>query len=312
MALDHAVLEAAANWYVELRCGEADESTHEAHRRWLNADPGHRQAWDRLARLQERFERVGPGIARPTLSSARIKRREVMKVLSLLLAASGTAAVSWRVTPLPSLMADQRTATGEHRSVPLDDGSQLQLNTATAVNIHYGPLLRELQLLRGEILVQTAPDPQARPFVVHTPQGSIRALGTRFVVRSEDDQTRVSVLQHAVEVRTATLMTAVRVEAGQQLLFRRNDLGAVKAASLQADAWTHGMLVVNDWRLDEVLNELQRYHTGYLGCGPGVANLRVSGVFHLADIPAVLDNLTSTLPLRIRRFTPYWTRVESA
>lgn len=312
MAQDHTILEAAARWYVELRCEDANEVTREAHGRWLNADPGHRMAWDRLARLQERFERVAPGIARPTLSGARAKRREFLKVLSLLLAASGTAALSWRVTPLPSLMADERTTTGGYRSVKLADGSLLQLNTDTAVNIRYSPQLRELHLLRGEILVQTARDTQARPFVVHTPEGSIRALGTRFVVRSEDDQTRVGVLQHAVQVRTATMLPAVRVDAGQQLLFRQNATDAVQPATPQADAWTHGMLVVDDWRLEQVVTELQRYRPGYLGCAAAVAKLRISGAFHLGDINAVLENLSSTLPVRIRHFTPYWARVEPA
>lgn len=312
MALDHAVLEAAARWYVELRCSECSQATREAHHRWLTAHPCHRQAWERLARLQERLERVGPGVARPTLGSARLKRRETLKVLTLLLATSGTAALSWRLTPLPAVVADQRTATGEQRRVQLEDGSQLQLNTATAVNIHYSPQLRELQLLRGEILVETARDSQARPFVVHTPQGSIRALGTRFVVRSEDEHTRVCVLEHAVEVRTATLLPAVRVDAGQQLLFGADQLGAVQPASRQADAWAHGMLVADDWRLAELIGELQRYRPGYLGCAEGVANLRISGAFHLADVNAVLANLTSTLPVRIRHFTPYWARVEPA
>ncbi|NWE61181.1 iron dicitrate transport regulator FecR, partial [Pseudomonas gingeri] len=36
MALDHATLEAAARWYVDLRCDELDDTTREAHRRWLD------------------------------------------------------------------------------------------------------------------------------------------------------------------------------------------------------------------------------------------------------------------------------------
>lgn len=312
MALNHAVLEAAARWYVELRCDATDPTVREAHQRWLNADPGHRQAWERVGRLQDRFERVEPGIGRATLNSARLKRREVMKVLSLLIAAGATGTATWRLTPLPSLMADVRTATGEHRTLQLEDGSQLQLNTATAVNVRYSATLRELQVLRGEILVETARDALARPFIVHTPEGSVRALGTRFLVRSEDDQTRVCVLQHAVEVRAANMLSPVRVESGQQLLFSQSTVGSVQTAPPQADAWTRSMLVVNNWRLEDVISELQRYRPGYLGCNDKVANLRISGAFHLQDINAVLENLASTLPVRIRAFTPYWTRVEPA
>lgn len=310
-ALDYATLEAAARWYVDLRGEVPDEATREAHRRWLERDPRHVQAWERLARLQDKLGQVAPGIARPTLASARAKRRDVLKVLSILLATGAAGTLAWNTTPLPTLMADQRTGTGERRRVRLDDGSQLQLNTATAVDIRYSANLREIRLLRGEILIETARDDLARPFVVHTAEGSIRALGTRFIVRSEAGRTQVCVQEHAVEVRSASLQgPAVRVDAGQQLSFRQGQIDPVQRANPQADAWTRDMLVVNDWRLSEFIKELQRYRPGHLGCDPAIATLRISGAFHLGNTDTILDNLTSTLPVRIRRFSRYWASVE--
>jgi transmembrane sensor len=309
--LDHATLEAAARWYVDLRGEVPSEAIREAHRRWLERDPRHMQAWERLARLQDKLDQVVPGIARPTLASARAKRRDVLKVLSILLMAGGAGTLAWNTTPLPTLMADQRTGTGERRRMRLDDGTQLQLNTATAVDIHYSENLREVRLLQGEIFIETARDERARPFVVHTAEGSIRALGTRFVVRREADLTQVSVQQHAVEVRSANVPdTAVRVDAGQQVNFRRDAIEPLQRANPQADAWTRDMLVVNDWRLSEFIRELQRYRTGHLGCDPAVSALRISGAFHLGSTDTILENLTSTLPVRIRRFSRFWTSVE--
>lgn len=312
LALDHATLEAAARWYVDLRTEAPDAAIREAHRRWLECDPRHVQAWERLTRLQDKLGQVAPGIARPTLTSARAKRRDVLKVLSIVLAAGGAGSLAWNTTPLPTLMADQRTATGERRRVRLDEGSLVRLNTATAVDIRYSASLREIHLLSGEIQIETASDQQARPFIVHTPSGSIRALGTRFVVRYDAQRTRVSVQEHAVEVRSAkNLGPAVRVDAGQQLDFDSNDTGAVQRSSPQVDAWTRDMLVIDDWRLGDFITELQRYRPGHLGCAPAVADLRISGAFHLGSSDAILDNLTSTLPVRLRRFSRYWTRVEA-
>ena len=312
LALDHATLEAAARWYVDLRTEAPDAAIREAHRRWLECDPRHVQAWERLNRLQDKLGQVAPGIARPTLTSARAKRRDVLKVLSIVLAAGGAGSLAWNTTPLPTLMADQRTATGERRRVRLDDGSLVRLNTATAVDIRYSASLREIHLLSGEIQIETAPDQQARPFIVHTPSGSIRALGTRFVVRYDAQRTRVSVQEHAVEVRSVkNLGPAVRVDAGQQLDFDSNDTGTAQRSSPQIDAWTRDMLVIDDWRLEDFITELQRYRPGHLGCAPAVADLRISGAFHLGSSDAILDNLTSTLPVRLRRFSRYWTRVEA-
>ncbi|WP_421549284.1 FecR domain-containing protein [Pseudomonas sp. QD4] len=312
-ALDYATLEAAARWYVDLRCEARSEALHEAHRRWLEHDPRHVLAWERMGRLQATFDQAPAGLARPALNGARAKRREVLKLLSLLLASGCVGTLAWRTTPLPTLVADQRTATGERRRVRLDDGSQLQLNTATALNIRYSANLRELQLLSGEILIETARDALARPFVVHTVQGSVRALGTRFIVRSEAGTSSVSVQQHAVEVRPADLPGAVlRVEAGQQLSFADDRLGTLQPAAPYADAWTRDMLLVSDRSLGEFIAELQRYRPGHLGCDPAVAALRISGTFQLRDLDTVLDNLTTTLPVRISRFSRYWTQVEPA
>ncbi|MCD5972400.1 FecR domain-containing protein [Pseudomonas quasicaspiana] len=307
---DRATLEAAARWYVDLHCEDLNDAIREAHRSWLERDPSHQQAWERLGRLQEKFDLITPGIARPTLSSARAKRRDVLKVLSILLGAGAAGGLAWQTTPLTNLLADQRTGAGERRRVRLEDGSQLQLNTATSVDIHYSAQLRELRLLSGEILIETARDTLARPFIVHTHEGSIRALGTRFIVRQEGDQTRVCVLEHAVEVRRASSTEALRVDAGQQLSFNQVQLGSLQSADLQADAWTRGMLIVNDWRLGDFIAELQRYRSGHLGCDTSITALRISGAFHLGNTDTVLENLTTTLPVRIRRFSRYWASVE--
>ena len=131
--------------------------------------------------MQDKLGQLSPGVARPTLASARAKRRDVLKVLSILLMAGGAGTLAWNTTALPTLMADQRTGTGERRRLRLDDGSQLQLNTATAVDIRYSDTLREVRLLQGEIQIETARDALARPFVVHTAEGSIRANASRAV-----------------------------------------------------------------------------------------------------------------------------------
>ncbi|MEN0105111.1 MAG: FecR domain-containing protein [Pseudomonas sp.] len=310
--LDHATLEAAARWYVDLRCDNPSDTLREAHRRWLERDPRHLQAWERLDRLQDKLEQLHPGIARPTLASARAKRRDVLKVLSLLLASGAAGTLALLTTPLPSQIADHRTRSCDRLAVRLDDGSQLQLNTATAVDIRFSPQLREVRLLSGEILIETARDSLARPFVVHTPEGSIRALGTRFVVRREAGSTQVTVQEHAVEVRPAGLPASVaRVEAGQQLRFADEQLGTVLLAPPHSDAWSRDMLIVSDWALEDFIAELQRYRPGHLGCDGRVARLRLSGAFHLGDTDTILDNLTATLPVRIRRFSRYWASVEA-
>ena len=59
------------------------------------------------------------------------------------------------------------------------------------------------------------------------------------------------------------------------------------------------------------LAELSRYRPGHLRATPAVAGLRISGVFQLTDIDGVLDNLATTLPVRVNRFTRYWAQLEA-
>lgn len=307
-----ATLQAAANWYLDLQEAPDNAALLDAHQRWLAADAAHRQAWTRLEKLQGKLATLPATLARPMLSVAGNKRRESLKLLGLLLVTGGAAGLAWQSTTFSSLRADQRTATGERRNIRLDDGSTVQLNSATALNIDYSKQLREISLLQGEILVQTAADQQARPFVVHTEQGSIRALGTRFLVQREGEFTQVRVLQHAVEVRTADHQPPVRVKAGQQLRFSASDTQAVEPLESHADAWVNGMLIVSNWPLPRFIAELARYRPGVLRCDPSLSHLRISGAFQLADSDAILDNLSTTLALRIRKVSSYWVSVERA
>ncbi|QLF93340.1 FecR domain-containing protein [Pseudomonas sp. ABC1] len=312
MAADLETLESAAQWYVDLYLQPADPQVREAHEHWLLSDPRHRQAWARVEKLQAKLGNLPPALARPALDNAREKRRATLKVLALLLTTGGVASLGLYSSPIQRRLADLHTDVGQRLQRRLEDGSLLQLNSASALDLRYSASLRELYLHSGEICVETATDPAGRPFIVQTPQGTLRALGTRFLVRSEDGRTTLDVLQHAVEARPLDSEHTMRVEAGQRLHFDRQGTRPVETLPAHSDAWTHGQLIASDWRLGDFLDELSRHRPGYLGYASDVAGLRISGAFQLADSDTVLDNLSHTLPIRVRRFSRYWTRVEAA
>lgn len=300
-----AILAEAVDWHVRLNDSQADASIEHEWQAWLHADSRHVEAWRRLQQLQQRLAVTSPQLAVAALQGARQGRRQALKVLGLLL---GVGVVGWQGYRASPLSADYATRVGERRRVMLADGSRLELNTDTRVDIHFDAAQRLIRLQQGEILVQTGQD--ARPLRVQTGEGRIRALGTRFVVRQLNRATEVSVEEHAVEVQPNLATTATtRVEAGQHLTFNERQAGVVQTAS-NASAWTQGMLVAVDWRLDRLLGELSRYRHGYLGCAPEVAALRLSGAFPLDDDEAVLDSLQDALPITVRRRTRYWVRIE--
>ncbi|MNG25740.1 fec operon regulator FecR [compost metagenome] len=93
---------------------------------------------------------------------------------------------------------------------------------------------------------------------------------------------------------------------------RSNGLGPVVAVNLGADAWTRGMLVVDNARLEDLVQELARYRHGHLGVAPEIADLRITGSFPLHDTDKALSTLLPTLPVQIEQYTPWWVTVAKA
>lgn len=311
--LDLQVLEAAAHWYVRLNAGKPDPRLLQSWQHWVEQNPAHARAWARVEKVQAQMGQLPADVALPTLAGLRARRRAVLKTLALLLAA-GTSGWGLRHSDTgQALLADVRTGKGEQRRLTLADGSQVQVNTDSALDIRFDDRQRLLVLHRGEISVQTGSDSHDRPFRVNTSEGQVRALGTRFCVYSADGCSRVSVQQHAVEIRTqAQPGTLLRLEAGQRVQFDREHIAAVDPIAPGADAWTQGMLSVIDWRLADFVVELRRYRPGIIRCDERVADLRLTGAFPIADTDTLLHNLSASLPVRVRFMTRYWVSIEAA
>ncbi|MNJ13439.1 fec operon regulator FecR [compost metagenome] len=298
------ILAEAVDWYVRLHDSRVDDATRAAWQAWCAADVRHAEAWVRLEQLQRRLGNAPSGAAL-TLENARRDRRNAVKTLALLL---GVGVVGWQGYRVSPWSAEYATGVGERRQLTLADGTRLDLNTDTRVDIRFDAGQRLIHLRQGEILVETAKDP--RPLSVRSPEGDILALGTLFSVRQDAGVSHVAVVAHAVEVRPNRSAQGVRIDAGQRLSFSADNLGPLRPLAVDAQAWTRGMLVSVDWRLGDVVNELARYRPGYLGCAEQVTGLRLSGAFNLDDTDAALASLEDSLPIRARRMTRYWVRFE--
>lgn len=319
--LARSVAREAAHWLMCLHSGQATEAQRQAWARWRSADPAHELAWQRAERLGEKLNRLPPAAGLQVLDRPQRQpgRRAVIGRLALLLAAVPTGHLAWRSWEAwgPAWTASHQTATGERRSIVLADGTRVQLNTATALDVVFsaGPQGERLLVLhRGELLIETGADPDQpalhhRPFVVQTRHGRIRALGTRFLVRqlAADGSSQVAVQRSAVEIQPARAASqALIVQAGHQASFDDAGLHATEDADPHAAAWSRGLLLASNQRLADFIAELGRYRPGRLHCAPEVAELRISGAFQLDNTDAVLAALPHTLPVRVVHRTRWW------
>jgi transmembrane sensor len=304
------VLDAAIAWQLSLDSGSPVE--REEFAKWHAAHEEHARAWRQLGMLDQRFS-VASGPARAALLQSREGiRRRVRKLgsgLASIVAVFGLALFAGeRYLPIDYWLADQRTATGEQRTIRLDDGTLINLNTHSAVDVRFDDKQRRVILQEGEILIETGHG-DARPFIVETREGRMRALGTRFLVKREEQGTRLSVLQSAVAAHPQSSPEEQVLREGQQMLIRSDGLGPIVALNLGADAWTRGMLVVDNARLEDLVHEIGRYRPGLLGVAPEVADLRITGSFPLQNTDLALSALLPTLPVQIEHRTQWWVTV---
>ncbi|MBV7539466.1 FecR domain-containing protein [Acidovorax sp. sic0104] len=311
------VAQAAVQWFVLLSSGEAGAQDRSNWQAWLGAHADHARAWQHLAAVTQALPGLNAGgAAYHGLTAAPRGRRRQLLGLATALVVAPTAWLAWRQQPWQHLQADYASGTGERRTVTLPDGTVLTLGTASRVVLHFNAMQRQVSLLAGEVMVATGHPGGAlgeRPFVVETEQGRIRPLGTRFSVRQEPAETRVAVLQGAVELEPQGGATPLRVEAGQAAWLRADAAHGLRAAVPGDTAWSQGLLVVENQRLDDFLVELGRYRRGWLRAHPAVAGLRLSGVFPLgpqADTDAVLALLPNSLPVQVRTRAQWWVVVE--
>lgn len=317
----HQIMEQAAEWYALLRTGTASAAEQRKWKQWLDKAAEHQAAWSYVERVGRRFEPLHASPDRDAAvrafgQAARLgprRRREVMLGLAGFLGAGWMGWAAWRHTPLPAMAstwgADHRAGVGETPRIALADGTQVWLKALSAFNVDFSATQRRLQLVTGEMLIDTAGDP-LRPFLVDTAQGRLQALGTRFNVRQNQDDTLVTVFEGAVRVDAAQSGATGIVPAGQQVRFTANAMQALAPADPAQEAWTHGVLVADNTPLAEVMAELRRYRYGHLGLSPELERIRVFGSYPINDADRALDMLASVLPIRVHRTLPWWISVE--
>lgn len=317
---DFRSLEQAADWFALLRSGDATARDEAGWRQWLERSTAHRTAWAYVESVSQRFaqlqDNAGADAAANALAAGREhrrSRRQALKTLAGLGALAPLGWMAWSHTPLGtaarSRFADHRTAVGETRSVTLADGTRVWLDSASAIAVRYDDGRRQVDLVAGAVLVETAPDRADRPFVVASDHGRLRPLGTHFSVRRHADDTEAAVYEGAVALQPGGIATPTVLKAGEGARFDAGGITTRFAVTDDHAAWRRGVLVADHMPLGEVVAAIGRYRHGYLGVDPEVATLAVMGVYRLDDPEHALAMLAEALPVRVHCPLPWWTTV---
>lgn len=326
---DRSDLDAEAlDWFV--RCGEQPSAELRA---WLDADPAHRQAYERWAHEWTQLDALpSAGVASLRQQLAADKRQAEQQqargqaswraalsrwtpgaALASALVVAGAGYLAWSQwhTP-PALYAETFvTARGEQRDVTLPDGSLLRLDTATRVEVKLYEKRRVVSIPDGQAVFQVQGDAK-RPFDVLAGPLKITVVGTRFSVRHTvgvpgNDGVRVAVDEGKVKVAPAEGWNAYFAAAevltpGQQLsASSEGEMAPVTAVALAGIApWRDGMVSFDNTPLAQALAEFERYGaTGLRLRNAAVGALRLTGTFDPRNLSNFKRNLPKVLPVQL-------------
>lgn len=313
-------LKQAAYWFATLVDDEVNEQEKNDWRDWCQQCPENAQAWRYIEQVSQRFQAFEQSNQQETAYSAlnsaqqvTVSRRDSLRLLSGLLLIGAGSGLGWYYTPfggkVQGMLADHHTGIGEVKPLTLADKSQLWLNTDSALNVHFSDRQRLLQLVRGEVLIDTAHE-KKRPFIIQTAQGSLQALGTRFSVQQLADSSRLSVFDGAVEITCRQSGHNSIIRAGQQTAFDNIGLQQQEHASQAHQAWSQGLLLADRITLKDFILQVGRYHPHVIQVSERVAHIPVMGTFPAHDLEKILLMLQESLQVNTRQILPWWLRIE--
>lgn len=267
-------------------------------------------------------------------------RKEAGRRIRLFAFAATLAAIGVVTAFLVTQVRGQLIATdrGERREVVLDDGSVVQVDEQTRLDVRFDRSRRQVLLSQGRAVFRVAKNAQ-RPFLVAAGGTTVRAIGTAFGVdRRVADQVVVTVSEGKVAVSSTKLPPshpnasidsspslrrpspsngdgmAVRKSASEdrEVYLTANEqltvatTGAsqtVRPVDSQRElAWAGKELVFNNDTVATVIAEFNRYNRVQLEVtDPQLAARPVSGVFDATDPEDFLAFLQNAAPVRIER-----------
>ncbi len=330
--------EKAAYWFTVLRNEDCPAAKRKAFDLWLSESDSHRQAykaieqaWSLSADLDQDPDLLALRNAaiRGSVDQVPSRRRSYVAVAATVFLFAAALSLGWQyfgAAPQETVRftLNERalevhkaqlisTAVGERSTFLLEDGSSVELNTATELKVLFGDEKREIILLKGQALFEVASNPD-RPFVVFAADRRITALGTEFEVRLDRQDVSVTLLEGKVEVAelalvdstaTSNTLRSIELLPGQRV---SGDLAQTLEVSTddlnRALSWREGRLQFKNERLSDVVYEINRYSVHEVRLvDSSLGEIRVSGTFKAGTAAGFVSALTTLYPLESRTQT---------
>jgi len=324
------IARAAAEWLVILSDSECTHQEREEFVEWLRRSNLHVEEFLRISQLTRE---LADSKAWPQDSVAalvdRARSADLNRVTRLVQSAAPQASTHKKLTLHRAVAAfllvglvicgvmmfdwnskTYMTGVGEMRSITLEDGSVVELNTRSSLRAHFTAAERDVHLLAGEAVFKVVKSPH-RPFRVWSGPTEIVAVGTEFNVDAHDSRTVVTVLEGRVRVTRAAEPAAqpIDVASGEQVVVIKHHPPRRVAVSdtTRATAWTERRLIFEEATLTEVAAEFARYNDKVIQIlGEPLASKRITGIFNATDQASFVEFLRTHANVRVHEDARGW------
>lgn len=286
-------MEEAAGWLAGLDAGSV---TPQAFEQWRAADPRHAVAFAQVAHAFDQVERLRAVEDRQSEPApAAISRRRMLRAGVV----AGGVSVAGALVAVRAAARDHvETGVGERRAVVLDDGTRIELNTATRISWRTGKSGSRIWLERGEISLVVPRhdgllelDAGARRF---------RLAAGIFNARQEPESFDLLVLTGGADADNGQ-----RLDAGAMARVIGRDVAVRRAEPVAIDrarSWKDGQLVFEGESLDFVIAEFNRYlDPKIVIADPSLSRIRLGGRFTTTDPSDLLTALRASFGIRSQR-----------
>ncbi|MEI7551671.1 MAG: FecR domain-containing protein [Verrucomicrobiota bacterium] len=307
-----AAEEQASLWAARLEGSVLSAADRLALEAWLADAPAHRDLLSQYCQFSADLEQKLPALIAAhavewPAGPSRRPRWLRWAGPTALAAAAACAVLLWlnRASVQSGTVA---TPIAQRQSLTLVDGTRVELNAQTSLQIDITGRSRRVLLASGEAFFDVRKDP-ARPFIVESPAGSVRVTGTRFNLRTEAPATlEVTVVEGSVQTHPGRLdgnpSVPQTLTAGEQLSAGPDGVRRHHLSGTDLDdtlAWRQGQIVFNGVPLRDALARFARYHGRGITVLPEAAEKRIGGRYSLDDLDGFLAFIEEGLQVRVTR-----------
>lgn len=315
----------AAVWIASLHGPDRNAAMEDDFRAWQRLSPAHREAFEKTTDIWQAIP--GTQAAKAYVQAREQAERNARRARSATWRWAGAAGLGVLVAAGAVLFQQWRerdvyvAAVGEQRSVMLEDGSRMLLNTDTQARVDFGSKQRLVEVTAGEALFEVAKD-ASRPFLVRVAGSEVVAVGTVFSVRFTDgpkkeDALTVTLIEGQVNVRPAAggegslaPPEAVILKPGDRLTLHHDPRSVASAVESTLDrpnmeralAWQRREAAFDATPLADAVAEFNRYSRTQIALSGDVqaAKYLISGVYRTGDSAAFAHAVAMLYGLQVR------------